>query len=295
MMEKLSSCPACGETKLLPFLMAKDYTVTHENFEITRCQACELLFTNPRPTASEASPYYKSENYISHSDTQRGIINRLYHVVRNFTLKQKTRWIEKEKTGNLELLDIGCGNGHFLHACQKAGWKISGMELDPVTAARAETMLGIDIYSSIKNIPKSEKFNLISLWHVLEHVYELEEYFMFFKSQIAKEGVLLLALPNSKSFDAHHFKEYWAAYDVPRHVYHFEPSTIASLAKKHGFKLKSTRGQIFDSFYISLLSHEYKTGKKKLINSFVTGLWSNISAYFGKGNYSSNLYIFEHV
>ena len=210
-------------------------------------------------------------------------------------MKQKTRWIEKEKTGNLELLDIGCGNGHFLHACQKAGWKISGMELDPVTAARAETMLGIDIYSSIKNIPKSEKFNLISLWHVLEHVYELEEYFMFFKSQIAKEGVLLLALPNSKSFDAHHFKEYWAAYDVPRHVYHFEPSTIASLAKKHGFKLKSTRGQIFDSFYISLLSHEYKTGKKKLINSFVTGLWSNISAYFGKGNYSSNLYIFEHV
>lgn len=295
MMEKLSSCPACGETKLLAFLTAKDYTVTHENFEITRCQACELLFTNPRPTASEASPYYKSENYISHSDTQRGIINRLYHVVRNFTLKQKTRWIEKEKTGNLELLDIGCGNGHFLHACQKAGWKISGMELDPVTAARAETMLGIDIYSSIKNIPKSEKFNLISLWHVLEHVYELEEYFMFFKSQIAKEGVLLLALPNSKSFDAHHFKEYWAAYDVPRHVYHFEPSTIASLAKKHGFKLKSTRGQIFDSFYISLLSHEYKTGKKKLINSFVTGLWSNISAYFGKGNYSSNLYIFEHV
>ena len=295
MMEKLSSCPACGETKILPFLTAKDYTVTHENFEITRCQACELLFTNPRPTASEASPYYKSENYISHSDTQRGIINRLYHVVRNFTLKQKTRWIEKEKTGNLELLDIGCGNGHFLHACQKAGWKISGMELDPVTAARAETMLGIDIYSSIKNIPKSEKFNLISLWHVLEHVYELEEYFMFFKSQIAKEGVLLLALPNSKSFDAHHFKEYWAAYDVPRHVYHFEPSTIASLAKKHGFKLKSTRGQIFDSFYISLLSHEYKTGKKKLINSVVTGLWSNISAYFGKGNYSSNLYIFEHV
>jgi len=295
MMEKLSSCPACGETKILPFLTAKDYTVTHENFELTHCQACELLFTNPRPTASEAGPYYKSENYISHSDTQRGIINKLYHVVRNFTLKQKTRWIEKEKTGNLELLDIGCGNGHFLHACQKAGWKISGMELDPVTAARAETMLGIDIYSSIKNIPKNEKFNLISLWHVLEHVYELEEYFMFFKSKIAKEGVLLLALPNSKSFDAQHFKEYWAAYDVPRHIYHFEPSTVASLAKRHGFKLKSTRGQIFDSFYISLLSHEYKTGKKKLIRSLMVGLWSNLSAYFGKGNYSSNLYIFEHV
>ena len=208
MMEKLSSCPACSETKILPFLTAKDYTVSKENFEITRCQACELLFTNPRPTASEAGPYYKSDNYISHSDTQEGIINKLYHLVRNFTLKQKTQWIEKEKTGNLELLDVGCGNGHFLHACQKAGWKISGMELDPVTAARAETMLGIDIYPSIKEIPKEEKFRLISLWHVLEHVYELEEYFTFFKSRIAKEGVLLLALPNSKSFDAQHFKEH---------------------------------------------------------------------------------------
>jgi hypothetical protein len=106
---------------------------------------------------------------------------------------------------------------------------------------------------------------------------------------------LILALPNSKSFDAQHFKEYWAAYDVPRHIYHFDPSTIESLAKKYGFKLKSTRGQIFDSFYISLLSHEYKTGKKKLISSLMVGLWSNLSAYFGKGNYSSNLYIFEHV
>jgi len=294
-MEKLISCPACGETKLLAFLTAKDYTVSKERFEITRCDACQLLFTNPRPSATEASPYYKSENYISHSDTQEGIINKLYHIVRNFTLKQKTRWIEKEKRGNLELLDIGCGNGHFLHACQKAGWKISGMELDPVTASKAESMLGIDIYSSIKNIPKNEKFDLISLWHVLEHVYELDEYFKFFASRIAQNGVLILALPDAASFDARYFKEYWAAYDVPRHIYHFEPNTITFLAKKYGFTLKSTRGQIFDSFYISLLSHQYKTGNKKIISSFIIGLWSNISAYVGKGNYSSNLYIFEHV
>jgi 2-polyprenyl-3-methyl-5-hydroxy-6-metoxy-1,4-benzoquinol methylase len=294
-MEKLNSCPSCGDTKISPFLTAKDYTVSKEDFEINRCQSCELLFTNPRPTASEAGPYYSSDNYISHSDTQEGVINKLYHLVRNFTLKQKTRWIKNEKTGNLELLDIGCGNGHFLHACQKAGWKISGMELDPVTAARAKNMLGIDIYPSIQEIPKEKRFRLISLWHVLEHVYELEEYFKFFKSRIAKEGVLLLALPNSKSFDAHYFKEYWAAYDVPRHIYHFDPITIESLAQKHGFKLKSKRGQIFDSYYISLLSHEYKTGKKKFITSFIIGLLSNINAYFNTGNYSSNLYIFEHV
>jgi len=294
-MEKLSSCPACGEKKFSLYLEAQDYTVSKEVFEIVRCSGCQLLFTNPRPLASEAGPYYKSENYISHSDTQEGIINKLYHLVRNFTLKQKTRWIEKEKRGNRELLDIGCGNGHFLQACQNAGWNIHGMELDPATANRAESMLGIDIYPSILEIPKDKSFDLISLWHVLEHVYELEEYFRFFNSRITKNGVLILALPNSKSFDAHYFKEHWAAYDVPRHIYHFDPNTIESLAKKFGFKLKSKRGQIFDSFYISLLSHEYKTGQKKFISSFIIGLWSNILAYFGKGNYSSNLYIFEHV
>jgi hypothetical protein len=169
------------------------------------------------------------------------------------------------------------------------------MELDAETAARAESMLGIDIYPKLKDIPKESKFDLISLWHVLEHVYELDEYFKFFASQIAENGVLVLALPNAASFDAHFFKEYWAAYDVPRHIYHFEPNTITSVAKKYGFKLKSTRGLIFDSFYISLLSHQYKTGSKKIFSSFMIGLWSNLSAYVSKGNYSSNLYIFEHV
>jgi SAM-dependent methyltransferase len=294
-MEHLTSCPSCGETKFIPFLTTKDNTVSKETFFLKRCQSCQLLFTNPRPKSNEAGPYYKSGNYISHSDTQEGIVNKLYHLIRNITLKQKTGWIEQEKGSLLKLLDVGCGNGHFLQACQKAGWKISGMELDPESAARAKALLGIDIYASVKEISHVEKYSLISLWHVLEHVYEIEEYFQFFKSHIAPDGVLLLALPNSKSFDAGYFKEHWAAYDVPRHIYHFDPNTIQVLAKKYGFKLKSTRGQIFDSFYISLLSHQYKSGKKNLVGSFFVGLWSNLSAYFGKGNYSSNLYIFEHV
>lgn len=294
-MEYLRSCPACNEKQLLPFLIVKDYTVTQEAFNIQRCQSCQLLFTNPRPKFNEALPFYKSDTYISHSNTNKGLINKLYHLIRNITLKQKTNWIKKEKTDNFKLLDIGCGNGHFLHACQKNGWKISGMEIDLETAARAKTLLGINIYPSIRNIPKKERYSLISLWHVLEHVYELEEYFTFFKSHITKNGVLLLALPNSRSFDAHYFMKYWAAYDAPRHIYHFDPDTIQSLAKRYGFKLKSKRGQVFDSFYISLLSNQYKTGYKKIIHAFIIGLWSNISAYLGKGNYSSNLYIFEHV
>jgi 2-polyprenyl-3-methyl-5-hydroxy-6-metoxy-1,4-benzoquinol methylase len=253
------------------------------------------LFTNPRPEAEQAGYFYKSENYISHSNTQKGFINKLYHAVRNITLKQKTNLIQGDQQGTKNLLDIGCGNGHFLHACQQRGWNTFGMELDPDTAERAASLTGQSIFPNLQAIPDEPQFELISLWHVLEHVYEIDAYFEFFKKRITPSGKLLLALPNSKSFDAHYFKEYWAAYDVPRHIYHFNPETIQSVAKKHGFKLKKQRGQIFDSFYIALLSHEYKTGSKKLVASFLIGLWSNILAYFKTGNYSSNIYIFEHA
>jgi 2-polyprenyl-3-methyl-5-hydroxy-6-metoxy-1,4-benzoquinol methylase len=294
-METLSSCPACGEKKMTRELDAKDYTVSKNTFGIVRCSSCDLLFTNPRPKAENAGYFYKSENYISHSNTQKGFVNKLYHAVRNITLKQKTALIQSEQKGEKKLLDVGCGNGHFLHACQQAGWNITGMELDPDTAVRASELTQQNIYPNLAAIPAKEKFEMITLWHVLEHVYELDAYFEFFKNRINDGGKLLLALPNSKSFDADYFKEFWAAYDVPRHIYHFNPETIQSVAKKHGFVLKKQKGQIFDSFYIALLSHEYKTGSKKLVSSFFIGLWSNLLAYFKTGNYSSNIYIFEHA
>jgi 2-polyprenyl-3-methyl-5-hydroxy-6-metoxy-1,4-benzoquinol methylase len=294
-METLKNCPACREKKSTRFLQAKDYTVSQNTFDIVQCASCDLLFTNPRPEAEQAGYFYKSENYISHSNTQKGLVNKLYHAVRNITLKQKTQLIQEDQKGTKNLLDIGCGNGHFLQACQQSGWNIFGMELDPDTAARAAALTDQIIYPDLKSIPKDATFEMITLWHVLEHVYDLDGYFNFFKSRINQGGKLLLALPNAKSYDANYFKEFWAAYDVPRHIYHFSPETIQSLARKHGFKLKKQRGQVFDSFYIALLSHEYKTGRKKLVASFLIGLWSNALAFFKTGNYSSNIYIFEHA
>lgn len=294
-MEKLSQCPSCGNPDFNTVLSAKDYTVTHEIFEIVECQSCQLRFTNPRPKANEAGKYYQSEEYISHSNTQKGFINQLYHQVRKITLRQKTNWIEPYKKGNKKLLDIGCGNGHFLHASKERGWSITGMELDPETANRASDLLQQAIHPSIENIHKDETFDLISMWHVLEHVYELDEYFSFFQQQLSPTGKLLLALPNHLSYDAEVFQEHWAAYDVPRHIYHFNPKTLEILAHKHGFKLIKSKGQIFDSFYIALLSNQYKYGNKKIISSFVIGLLSNIKAYIKTGNYSSNLYILEHA
>jgi SAM-dependent methyltransferase len=294
-MENIQNCPVCGSPDSTLKFKAKDYTVSNEMFHIVTCDSCRLIYTNPRPAANEAGPYYHATAYISHSDTNEGIVNKLYHAVRKITLQSKTNWIEPEKKGNKELLDIGCGNGHFLAAAKEKGWNINGVELDPETAARAAKLTGHTIAPSLNEIDSEKKFQVITLWHVLEHVYELDEYFQFFKSRLAKDGKLLLALPNPASFDANYFEEYWAAYDVPRHIYHFTPATISALAAKYGFSLRKSRGLIFDSFYISLLSNEYKTGNKRLLHSFCIGLISNLRAMLGKPNYSSNLYLFENA
>jgi len=294
-MENIQNCPVCGSPNSTLKFKAKDYTVSNEQFHIVNCDACSLIYTNPRPAANEAGPYYHASAYISHSDTNEGIVNKLYHAVRKFTLQSKLNWIEPDKKANKEILDIGCGNGHFLAAAKEKGWNINGLELDPETAARAAKLTGLTIAPSLVEIAPEKQFQVITLWHVLEHVYELDDYFNFFKSRLNKDGKLLLALPNAASFDASYFEEYWAAYDVPRHIYHFTPATITALAGKYGFKLKKSRGLIFDSFYISLLSNEYKTGNKRLIKSFFIGLISNLRAMVGKPNYSSNLYIFEHA
>ena len=293
-MEIISNCPICQSQHIESFLEAKDYTVSGESFKIVQCRNCDFLFTNPRPSAQEAGTYYQSENYISHSNTNEGIINKLYHWVRTITLRQKTNWISTYKQSN-QLLDIGCGNGHFLNACKQAGWKVMGMELDPKTSEQARQNTSEKIVNHLHEITADEKFQVISLWHVLEHVYELDEYFQFFKSHLKTSGKLLLALPNPKSHDAEKFKAYWAAYDVPRHIHHFTPKSIELLANKYGFKLVKSKGLLFDSFYISLLSNEYQSGKKKLISSFITGAFSNLKAFIFNGNYSSNLYIFEHA
>jgi 2-polyprenyl-3-methyl-5-hydroxy-6-metoxy-1,4-benzoquinol methylase len=294
-MENIQNCPVCGSPHSSLKFKAQDYTVSNEIFHIVTCEGCNLIYTNPRPAANEASPYYHASAYISHSDTNEGLVNKLYHAVRKFTLQSKTKWIEPEKKGNKELLDVGCGNGHFLAAAKEKGWNINGVELDSETAARAAKLTGLTIAPSLAEIETDKQFQVITLWHVLEHVYEIDEYFQFFKNRLAQDGKLLLALPNPASFDANYFEEYWAAYDVPRHIYHFTPATITALAAKYGFKLKKSRGLIFDSFYISLLSNEYKTGNKRLIHSFFVGLLSNLRAMLGKPNYSSNLYLFEHA
>lgn len=257
------------------------------------CNSCGFCFTNPRPTIDHISPYYESDAYVSHSKTSSGLINRLFHLSRKYTISYKARIVKKYTSGN-HILDYGCGTGDFLNAMNRAGWNCTGIEPNETARRQAATNKGIIISneSGIENIARGS-LNAISLWHVLEHIYPLSERIHIFHEKLHDDGTLFAAVPNMNSFDAKHYGQYWAAWDVPRHIYHFSPESIKTLMKYHGFDLISSRPMLLDSFYISMLSEKYKSGNSKMIRAGFTGLTSNIKAFFNQKNYSSLIYIFK--
>jgi 2-polyprenyl-3-methyl-5-hydroxy-6-metoxy-1,4-benzoquinol methylase len=243
------------------------------------------------PGPDEIAPYYKSEAYVSHSNTRKGMVNWLYHQVRKRTLVKKRKWIEKW-TGKMQgdLLDVGAGSGAFVGAMKENGWKVRGLEPDPDARAVALQDHGIvlDDISQLFDLPETQ-FDAITLWHVLEHVHALQDYMAKMARLIKPEGAIFVAVPNYTSGDARHFGEHWAAYDVPRHLYHFSPASMQVLAAKHGLKIEAQLPMKFDSFYVSLLSYKHKSGSSRWLSSFWQGLSSNWKA--GKYGASSIVYV----
>jgi 2-polyprenyl-3-methyl-5-hydroxy-6-metoxy-1,4-benzoquinol methylase len=292
-MLQINNCPVCGSSQFESFLTCKDYTVSGEFFNIVSCVNCRFKFTNPRPSDSEIGNYYKSEAYVSHSNTRKGLINKLYHLVRKKTLKDKLSLISKYVSRGT-ILDYGCGTGMFLNVCKESGWEAYGMEPDS-GARKIAAEMGLKTFqdkTSLKQELGQKKLNAITLWHVLEHVTDPEETLGFFREQLDANGVLIIAVPNYTSQDAKHYKEFWAAYDVPRHLYHFEINTVTKMLQPYGFKLVGTKAMKFDSFYVSMLSEKYKTGSIKYLSAFIQGLKSNLKANQAK-DYSSVIYVFK--
>lgn len=293
-MLNLEKCIVCGSSQFEPFLVCKDYTVSQENFNIVSCKSCGFKFTNPRPENSVIGDYYKAEEYVSHSNTTKGVVNKLYHSVRNYTLKQKLKLISSYVSRGT-MLDYGCGTGMFLNVCKNDGWETYGMEPDD-NARKMSIEKGLDVFSDKDKVSDriaDKKFNAITLWHVLEHVTDMEATLSFFKSKLNNDGVLIIAVPNHVSYDAQYYKEFWAAYDVPRHLHHFDINSVTSLVEKAGFKFQESKPMKFDSFYVSMLSEKYKTGSVNLVKAFLVGLTSNFKAK-NTHSYSSTIYIFKH-
>ena len=290
MFEKIEECPVCNNDKIINHIICKDHMLTGESFSITQCSNCSFLFTNPRPIAENIGKYYQSEKYISHSNKANNLINLVYKFVRKFTLSQKVKLINTISSEK-SILDFGCGTGEFLLSCKKDKWKINGFEPDNNAREKANDITKINITSNFQELKQIENVSLITLWHVLEHIPELNKTFKILKSKLSNTGKFLIAVPNYQSFDAMHYREFWAAYDVPRHLYHFSMKTMELFLNNHGLNIYRIIPMKFDSFYVSLLSEKYKYGKSNYIKSFINGYNSNIYAKNNKNNYSSLIYI----
>lgn len=291
----LSACPICESEKISLQLNARDNSVTKEDFEIYRCENCGFLFTQDIPEEENTAKYYQSETYISHSDTSKGFINRIYHSVRRYTLGQKRKLIERisgRKQGNI--LDIGSGTGSFLHTMKQSGWTVTGIEPDPIARENSQSINGIAaVAPEAQQSFAAESFDVITMWHVLEHVHKLDEQMKQLKRLLTPNGKLFIAVPNHTSYDAVHYKEFWAAWDVPRHLYHFAPATMQVLADKYGFEIVQHRPMWFDSLYVSMLSEKYKTGKSNLLKAIFTGVVSNWKALMNVKKCSSVIYVMQ--
>ena len=282
-------CPSCGHQKTKLHAKVKDHFLTGENFVLVKCESCSLVFTENRPSIENIGNYYKSEDYVSHSSTKKGVVNRVYNMVRNYTLGKKVKLISSLTTGT-HLLDIGAGTGHFLKRAKDEGFTVLGLEPDADARRVANELNGVELLplESLSELGEG-RFDVISMWHVLEHVYDLNTELESILSTLKDKGVFVVAVPNYTSYDATHYKSFWAAYDVPRHLYHFEPKTIISLVESKGLKFEKMLPMKFDSYYVSMLSEKYKGGS--IINAFRIGLLSNMKAK--NGTYSSQIYVFR--
>jgi len=264
--KQLDASPV-NNNPLQAYISCKDYTVSNEIFTIVKDESSQLLVTSPRPNDEDLDRYYESEDYISHSDAKKSLFDRIYQLVRNFTLKRKIKLINSFVKEGKSILDIGAGTGDFLVACKNSGWQVQGVEPNDKARSIAEEKLAIEL-STLNTTLGIQKFDVITMWHVLEHVPNLNEYIAQLNILLKENGRLVVAVPNHKSFDASYYGEFWAAYDVPRHLWHFSQTSIKQLFERENMVVEKTLPMKFDAFYVSLLSEKYKNQKMNLVKAF---------------------------
>jgi 2-polyprenyl-3-methyl-5-hydroxy-6-metoxy-1,4-benzoquinol methylase/predicted RNA-binding Zn-ribbon protein involved in translation (DUF1610 family) len=295
----IKKCPVCGDEKIEFNFTCKDNFASGEDFNIYYCRQCGFTFTNGFPSSDDIDKYYDNPEYISHSDTKKGLENKLYHFVRRYMLKSKLRLVcRQSKKSKGKLLDLVCGTGYFLKMAKRKGWETVGIERD----ARARQSAIENFYLNVKaeaylhTLPVYN-FDVITLWHVLEHLENLNGSMQRIYDLLADDGIVVIALPNCNSYDARHYKNDWAAYDVPRHLWHFTPKTFKILAEKHDFKIVRKKRMPMDSFYISLLTEKYRHSNTfiKYFKAISIGTIGAIKSLFSKSQSSSVIYVLKKI
>lgn len=293
---ELKICPLCKSGQLQKYLECKDHYATGESFEIHLCSDCGFKFTQSFPDETKIGRYYDTADYVSHSDTKKGIVNRVYHSVRKRMLNKKMSLVvcQSGKTTG-RLLDIGCGTGYFLHTMQQSGWQVTGIEKNQGAATFAREHFGLQVTSeptALVDLPEAA-YDVVTMWHVLEHLQPLHETMDSIYKGLKPDGVALIALPNADSHDAAHYAAHWAAWDVPRHLWHFTPATLNRLAQSHGFEVCGMQAMPFDGFYVSMLSEKYKHSGCPVLKGFTQGALTLLSGCRDSSKSSSIIYVLK--
>ncbi len=290
----MEKCLVCGKEQFEKIVDSKDYCVSQEDFTVSKCVSCTFGFTKNAPDADHIGRYYEHDDYVSHTDTKEGLFFSIYHSVRNYMLGQKLSYLKNHTTVK-KLFDIGSGTGYFVHHSKQNGVEVTGFEPDADARKQALKNFNIELESSLETVlSRREKFDAISMWHVLEHVHDLNGYFEHFRTLLQDDGVLAIAVPNYTSYDAGYYKKYWAAYDLPKHLWHFSPESMKVLAKKHNFEHQKSYAMPFDPFYIALLSEGHKkSGFIGKLRAVFIGTISFIKGLFNSEKASSVVYIFK--
>ena len=273
------------------FLTVKDYSVSQETFDLYHDEELDMLITHPQPSLENLGKYYESVDYISHTDSKRSLFEKCYHFIKSIALKNKLNLVNSLQPAKGSILDIGAGTGDFLSVVKENGWITIGVEpSDKAKAiAKSKGVVFVEQTSELEN----NSFDIITMWHVLEHVPNLDNQLKELKRLLKPNGNLIIAVPNFKSFDAKHYGIFWAAYDVPIHFWHFSKTAIKRLFAKEDMELVQVLPMKFDSFYVSLLSEKYKTGKMNFVKAFFIGLQSNWKAR-KNFEYSSHIYVLKN-
>lgn len=290
-----TSCPLCKGSNIKERFTCKDRFATNEEFEVMECQGCGFVFTQGIPDEKEIGRYYESQTYISHSNTKKGLLNKVYHCVRSIMLRKKVNLIERlTLLQNGRILDYGAGTGYFARAMEKAGWDVTAIEKSPQARELAQKEFGFTMHPETYLTQLGDKeFDVVTLWHVMEHIQELDTFWDELYRIIDDTGIAVIAVPNCKSYDARHYKENWAAYDVPRHLWHFTPTTIMRWGERHGFILEREYTMPFDGFYISMLSEGYKGSGMASVKGFLTALKGWFAQWTRRDASSSLIYVFR--
>jgi 2-polyprenyl-3-methyl-5-hydroxy-6-metoxy-1,4-benzoquinol methylase len=284
-------CPLCGSPKTRFAFSCPDHLVTGEEFPLHQCNDCQFLYSGRLPSEADAQKYYDSPSYTPHATDRKNLMMRTIGFCRTFIRQPiKRTWVRKWSKKRMgTLIDIGSGTGEFAVFMQKSGWAVTCIEPNQ-DARNFCASQGLTVFDTdrVPTLP-DHSFNVVTLWHVLEHVYDIHGTMQTIRRLLQPDGTAFIALPNYSSKEASWYGRMWTGYEMPRHPSHFSPATFAHLASMYDMEIVALRPFVLDAFYLSILSEQHRKGW--FISALFHGLASAIVGLLQPKLASSVLYV----